>query len=483
MTVIIWKRWRRASTASLLLLASGSVEWRCSSPARLAPKHLVLVVFDTLRADRMSLFGYPKPTTPFLESLASEALVFENAKAPAPWTVPSHSSLLTGLQPAQHRAQWGRIFLDEKFTTLAETLRANDFCTTGFSANSLVSRRTGLAQGFDSFKNVGRKQASRKKRDRTASILEAIPKVLDSALERNCRLFLFVNFMDTHIPYNTSKYGRQFGVSHGGPVRNAAVKWKISAGLRPFSDRERRLHAAAYDAAVRSSDDAARQVVSLLRDRGMLESTVLAFTSDHGEGLGDHQELGHVLSVWEEQLAVPLVIRLPKGYRSPQRITATTSLTAFAPSVLDWLEVDRPDVLSDSPTLDTVSDQPVTADYRSYFSESARKTNLKMAGRHPALVERVAHRHVVYCDAFKLIVTARKEVSFFNLEDDPLEASDLADTTGDRSTRLQDCLETYRSLLDAGTFTRFDDAVTAREQTKSALAVDAKLLRSLGYVN
>ena len=162
--------------------------------------------------------------------------------------------------------------------------------------------------------------------------------MLDNALERNCRLFLFVNFMDAHIPYNTSAYGEQFGVSKGGPVRNAAIKWQISAGLRSLSDRQRSLHGAAYDAAVRATGDAARQIVSLLNDREMLDSTVLAFTSDHGEGLGAHQELGHVISVWEEQLAVPLIIRLPKGYRSPNRVTALTSLTSFAPTALDWPE-------------------------------------------------------------------------------------------------------------------------------------------------
>jgi arylsulfatase A-like enzyme len=436
----------------------------------------VLVVLDTVGADHLSLYDYPKATTPFLDSIAAESLIYDAATAPAPWTVPSHSSLLTGLSPAEHRAQWGRIFLDEKFHTLAEVLKERDFCTLGFSSNPLVSRRTGLAQGFQEFRNIGRKKGSGK----TDRILNALPKALDKIVSADCRFFLFLNLMDAHIPYNTSKYGEQFNVSRGGPVRNAAIKWKISAGLQEFSEKDRISHQAAYDAAIRSLDDAAQKILNLLRERQLLENSIVVFTSDHGEGLGAHQELGHVISVWEEQLAVPLLIRLPGGSSQGQRVRGRTTLTSMVPTVLDWLAVPRPSHLADAPNLDQSTEVAVTADYRSYFSEEERKTNLKMAGRHPDLVRKVTHRHVLYCDEFKLIVTPRKNNLFFDLNNDPQEQTDLS---AKGTAAYRDCVERYREIAGAGEFTPFADRVTDEERRKSLEAVNEDLLRSLGYVN
>ena len=111
-------------------------------------RHAVLVVFDTLRADRMSVYGYGRPTTPFLERVAGEMVRYDGVKATAPWTLPSHASLFTGLWPAEHRVHWGNKWLDDGFDTLAESLQSAGFCTFGLSANPIVSEKTGLTQGF-----------------------------------------------------------------------------------------------------------------------------------------------------------------------------------------------------------------------------------------------------------------------------------------------------------------------------------------------
>ncbi|MEE8277986.1 MAG: sulfatase-like hydrolase/transferase, partial [Thermoanaerobaculia bacterium] len=405
---------RILGAASFLLLAAAGCGHRGGSS--LPAKHLVLVVFDTLRADRMSLYGHSLPTTPFLESIAQDLLRFEAVKAPSPWTVPSHASIFTGLRPAEHRAQWGRMVLDERFDTLAEVLRSKGFCTLGFSSNGLVSEGTGLSQGFDAFTLVDRRGS-----EATSTILDQLPEAIDAALGRGCRLFLYINWMDTHTPYNALKYGPAFGAEGPGPVASNPVKWEISAGVRPFPENAKRLHRAAYDAAVRYLDARTADLLQILAAREILDDSLVVLTADHGEGLGEHAELGHALSVWEEQLAVPLLVRLPRRDRGGEVLTQPTTLTALMPSLLDWLGVARPEALREAPNLEEATEAPLGADYRSFFSEGGRKANRRMARLYPDLASRVRHAHVLYCGPNKLIRRANGEISFYNLVQDPRE--------------------------------------------------------------
>ncbi len=434
-------------------------------------RHAVLVVFDTLRADRMSAYGYERETTPFFAAAAPDFLRFAAAKAPAPWTVPTHASLFTGLWPVEHGARWGNMELDARFETLAERLAGAGFHTAGFTANPLVVRSTGLDQGFESYKLVRGPWP-----ERTETILSLAPAEIDAALARGRRLFLFLNLMDAHIPYNTRRYGEREGVDGPGPIHNATVKWEVSAGARPFTDEMRRLHGAAYDAAVRYLDDVGRELVALLEEKGILEETVVIFTSDHGDGLGTHPEIDHTISVWEEQLAVPLLVRLPEGRRGGEVVAGKTTLTALAPTLFDWLGLARPPELAAAPDLDAATAWPVVADYRSYFAETNRKTNRNVAERYPELAERVQDAHVLYCGSMKLIVRGAGASELYDLEADPDELDDLAPGS---PRELRSCAGSYRAVLEAGLLTPFGaDAGAAAEEPR----VDMETLRALGYV-
>ncbi len=448
--------------------------WWVSGCAPAAPRHLVLVVYDTLRADRMSIYGHSRPTTPFLESLSREVLRFEAVKAPSPWTVPSHASIFTGLPPAQHRAQWGRMVLAERFETLAETLAAEGFCTLGYSSNSLVSEATGLSQGFEAFTVIDRRRSPA-----TPAILRRLPRAIDQALNRGCRIFLFINLMDTHTPYNALEYGDEFGAQGPGLARRNATKWRISADRRPFRAHEKRLHRAAYDAAVRYLDARTAELFEILASRGILDHSLTVLTADHGEGLGDHVELGHALSVWEEQLAVPLLVRLPGRQSRGGVINGPTSLTALMPTLLDWLGVPRPRPLKNAADLKMAARSPVAADYRSFFSETRRKANRRLARQFPELASRVRHAHVLYCGKHKLIRRANGETSLYDLSRDPHEQEDLAARSPEA---LGVCLRQYEASRRGGYFTPFDEVVDPREGEESRRRVDDKTLKALGYL-
>lgn len=453
----------------LACVALTAVAGGCGAPSAVAPeapaRHAVLVVFDTLRADRMSVYGYERETTPYLESLSVELVRWAALKAPESWTLPTHASLFTGKWPAEHRVHWGRKVLGADLVTIAEVLQEEGFCTFGLSSNPMIHKKTGFDQGFDLFDNIPKPHETKTRR-----LLAELPALLDRAAERRCRLFLFLNLMDTHTPVVTGGHDREFGVEGPGPVTSATEKWQINAGLRPLSGEHRRQNAAAYDAAVRAVDDTARAIVSLLRDRGLLEDTVLALTSDHGEGLD--RELGHVLGAWEEQLAVPLLVRFPRAHLGGTVLAAPESAVGLGPSLLDWLAVSRPAEMADVPALGSAV--VAAADHRSYFDE-AFTLNQRMRESYPELAAATPHLHVVYCAPYKLVVRSDGTMSLFDLAADPREERDLST---ERPEAARACIARYRELLTAGRLLGFDERLDSDVHE----AVDEETLRSLGYL-
>lgn len=472
-----WKKRVLWITLSLGLLALGAVF--LISPGKLpsgdTPRHLVLVVLDTLRADRMSIYGHSRPTTPFLDGISSQLLLFEDLKSPSPWTVPSHASLFTGLWPSVHKAQWGRAFLGREHATLAEVLAREGFVTLGFSANPFIAKKYGFAQGFQHFRRVKGSWRSRSER-----LMKLLPKALDKAKPSSRRVFLFVNLMDTHIPYNARRYGKVFGVQGSGPVADYGDKWRISAGEQEFGEEDKRLHQAAYDAAVRYLDDLMRDLFALLREKNMLEHSLVVLVSDHGDGLGAHKELGHSISVWEEQLAVPLILRFPGGRRGGERISRRSSLVALMPSLLRWLDIPLPSILAEAPGLEEFPPEEVRSDYRNYFSELVVELNRKMADLYPELAARTRHTHVLYCGQNKLIVRAEGAVEFYDLDEDPKEQKDLARHA---APEFETCRKRYESFRAKGFYTPFGEKPSKEERAMEGKLVDPEMLRSLGYLN
>ncbi len=438
------------------------------------PKHLIVLVLDSARPDHMSVYGYPKPTTPFLQSQARQMIVFDRAKTAAPWTVPSHATIFTGLWPSEHRSNWGNVHLAEERETLAEILANKGFFTIGLSCNPFVRKRYGFAQGFKAFRYVNSNHRSGAER-----VIERLDGWLGEIANKKRRLFVFVNLMDAHIPYNSSQYRLQFGATRQDPVTNHGKKWQINAGEIPFADSDRAEHMAAYDASIRFLDDAVQRLFGILQRYQMLEDSIVVVTSDHGEGLGAHGNLGHELTAWEEQLAVPLMVRLPHGAQGGKRVGALTSLTGLVPQVLDWLDVERPAALARRPGLLDFPPDAVTAEYRSYYGDTEVAVNKYMTDRHPDLAARDQHLHVVYCDSYKLYVRADGTRMFFDLAADPGETRDLAATN---SPALLKCVRRYAELARQNRFIPFSERVLIPEGGAPTDKTDLETLKSLGYL-
>lgn len=434
------------------------------------PQHLVVVLMDTLRADRMSVYGYERDTTPYLDSKSDEYLIFNNARAAAPWTIPSHATLFTGLLPAEHGAQWGRMFLEDRYETLAEVLSRNGFCNTALIANKLARKKAlGITQGFHYVYEAEWNNAG--------SIVEELDASLKRAEGRKCRRFIFMNFMINHLPYETDVFGAEFGVATDPVITGDDTKWQVSAGKLGLSPDQIDQFRRRYDASVRFSDVVYQDVIETLKKWKLYENALVAFVSDHGDGLAYHQELGHAISSWEEQLHVPLLLHFPGGKHAGV-MDKRTSLSAFPSTVLKWMNIKRTDTFQGRGFLFNHT-APVVSDYRSYFTELGRGFNQRVLERYPSLEERVFHQHVYYCDDYKLIARSNGAYDLYDLLQDPLESNNLFDKEVDR---LKGCQEQYQALLEAGKYTNFEKSFTEEEKAEIEEKTDVELLKSLGYL-
>jgi arylsulfatase A-like enzyme len=306
---------------------------------------IVLVSIDTLRADHLGVYGYRRATSPTLDQLAAGSLVFERAFAPAPWTLPSHASLFTGLYPEEHGA--GRADphdpLPAGIPTLAEILRGAGYRTLAFTAGGVMSRRSGLDRGFEVWREHTR-----------ASLRSTLPAVFDELGTQPERpFFLFLHTYDVHGPYEQPPGARVFRADAGDP-RIPLPEWERI--LRMAHHRYQRFErfrgldevVAAYDSGIRFVDDALAELFARLREIGVWEDALVVVTSDHGESLYERAlYVSHTYTLHDEVVRVPLLVRLPNA-RRVGRSAELVDLVDLLPLVLEEAGVAAPAEISGS---------------------------------------------------------------------------------------------------------------------------------------
>ncbi|MGH2452760.1 MAG: sulfatase, partial [bacterium] len=299
--------------------------------------NLILVVFDTARRDRFGCYGYPRGTTPAVDALAGEALLFERMITPAPWTVPSHASLFTGLYPREHGAQNPVPMLTGSALTLAAHLRTLGYATVAVTNNALIYGETGLAAGFDDV----RLRPGDNGRPRWLWRAEFLLGLTDSGAAATTQLvgellprlrrpfFLFINYLECHWAYlPPRRFARRF----------ARQSWPQSVRYRLRSRRRLVWEAIAeadgsrlalyndlYDAELATLDERFGRLLDHLRRAGSWEETALLLTSDHGENIGEDGLASHQGSLRQNLIHVPFLARIP-GRRSA-RIGGLTQFT------------------------------------------------------------------------------------------------------------------------------------------------------------
>lgn len=300
----------------------------------MTPANLIIFVLDTARRDRFGCYGYPRGTTPAVDTFAHEALVYDRMIAPAPWTIPSHASLFTGLYPREHRADNPAPILNGHAPTLAGHLREQGFTTVCVTNNPLLDHDTGLASGFAQvIVRPGRGKFSRNAailgfRDSGAGATFRVVVELLRTLPRP--FFLFVNYLECHWHYMPPwRFERKFAATRSrfGSIRRRVrernlVMWEAIAAAGPGDLRR---YQDLYDAELACVDEQVGQLLDYLRRRRLLDDTAIIVTADHGENIGEDGLASHQGSLRQNLIHVPFIARIPG--RSGQRVDGLVQFT------------------------------------------------------------------------------------------------------------------------------------------------------------
>jgi arylsulfatase A-like enzyme len=315
-----------------LLLAAGAM-WIAILQQQDRP-NIVFLFIDTLRADRMSLYGYPRRTTPNIDAFAATAATFERAYSPSSWTRASFASYFTGLFPSAHGCEGRDGWLDSVHQTLAERLQERGYHTVAFISNGNIGADFGFAQGFDVYEhppaNAGYPG------DYTYVDAEGMNQRLLRWLRQERPgepWFLFVLYLDPHDPYLPHQE-----YCFGEPPRPDVD------GSREFLEKFKMLKK--FDRVQEIHRYISGELLDALDQENLSEESVMVLSSDHGEGLWDHQLFrGHGLQVYEEQIHVPLIVRWPKRTRPGSRVQRPVNVMDVFGAMVQEFDLARPNEL------------------------------------------------------------------------------------------------------------------------------------------
>jgi arylsulfatase A-like enzyme len=300
---------------------------------------IVLIVVDTLRVNAVSAYGIVEGTTPVIDALAAEGILYRHAYASSSWTLPSHATLLSGLRVDEHRTGMpGRAVLPEGVVTLAERLQAAGYETAGISENILVSDVFNLLQGFD------HRRSSRYGKAKRIMLLDAVLEVRNWLRQRkgDQPFFLFVNLIDPHVPY-TIRDENPFvpPTATPGQIRSrAAQPHRLLCGGLPGKEQLEILWGL-YLGDVASADAKIGKILSDVRKEAGPREMFSIVTSDHGEYFGERKLLGHEFGLGEAVLHIPMVVH-GRTKAQPSVVEHPVALVDVAPSVLEWAGVEVP---------------------------------------------------------------------------------------------------------------------------------------------
>ncbi len=333
------RRWLLALAAvfyGLMLVVAVAAPLVVAEPVASRP-NVLLISIDTLRADHLGAYGYARDTSPRINNFAQRGVLYEQAQSSAPWTLPAHASLFSGLDPSEHGiteyASDGDTWqvLDQEIPLLAEQLRGHGYTTAAFTGGGLLGSRFGLARGFDMYRSDGRR-------------LEDYHPAVLGWLRRNQRwpFFLFLHFYNVHRPYRPpAPYDKLFSAAEGESFAAADLEDFCAAaeqrGTPPTAAFLRQV-VARYDGEIRYLDTLLGEVFDQLERSGLNDNTLVVLLSDHGEAFFEHGNCDHLKSLYQPLVRVPLIVagpELPSGLRVPQPV----QLKDVGQLILDYVGV------------------------------------------------------------------------------------------------------------------------------------------------
>ena len=413
----------------------------CGEPPR---QNVVLVTFDTTRADHFGAYGNTEIRTPVVDALAADGVLFERAYSAVPVTAPSHSTILTGTYPPTHGVRDNGLFvLTEGQTTLAEVLRQNGYATAAAVASFPLDSKFGLDQGFDlyddrfdaAYENVLGQRVQPKSglffdERKAAQVNEAIFPWLETHHQEP--FFIWLHYFDPHHPHEPPS---------------------------PYDDlypQDLYLGEIAY------ADESLGTVIERLRQLGVWDNTLLVMTSDHGEGKGEHNEMTHSTLAYNSTLHVPMVMHLPEGKARDRgrRVTQRVGTVDIVPTVLDFLAIEPPSTLQGQSLRPLIEGDGERTAVPTLYAETLA----------PRFSHNLGELRVLFHRQLKYIFGPRPEL--YDLEADPDELDNLIDRDADSAAAMYQRLQAFladHAPADPAALLEIDTETRAR-------------LEALGYI-
>jgi arylsulfatase A-like enzyme len=447
---------------ALLLFLFSSHPLGVSATQAKTPHGIILISFDTLRADHLGIYGYHLNTSPSIDAFAKESIVFENALVQAPWTLPSHMSIMTSLYPTSHGVVKADLRLADEHVTLAELLRAGGYQTAAFTSGGPMSEVYGFDQGFDTYDH------------KWITIEQLLPKVKKWLDTNNSNpFFIFIHCFDIHYPYKPPPpYNAIF---HDFPYTGRLIpssKTLLAIGENELqvTDDDLRHFRALYDGGIRYADAKIGEFLSYLRDSGLEDRSLIIITADHGEEFKEHGSVLHNQLYYRPNLQVPLIMRIPNYPRREIRISEFVQSIDVLPTILDAAR------LPSHPKAQGRNLLPSIKRHKNFFNRFLWKiahpftkdTHISFAEHHKT------KSCSIITDRYQLIYRSKPDsMELFNLEDDPLEQENIATDHADIAEQLfAQCIKFYNTKTPS-----------YKPLTTDLDEIQRKQLEALGYID
>lgn len=461
------------------------------------PPNVLLIVLDTMRRDHLGCYGHTGGLTPVLDALAAEGVVYEDAISAAPWTVPAHASMFTGLHPISHGCSYDyRLWLDDEFVTLAERLSEQGYQTAAFVSNYYL-RQCNLLQGFDKkvflegpYGDLALSRLARiagfpeswvDKGSRQAC--ESLAEWLRQDHKPDEPFFLFFNLLEPHEPYLPPLAERMAFLPPGIGYRQASWylerhdndSMHVRASTAP---RPTRLVRAMYQAEVAYQDAVLGELLSMLRDHCDIDNTVVIVTADHGENLGENGRWGHQYALNDQLLRVPLIIRYPRRFPPGTRVAGLCQTTDLFPTILAL--TDGGDLVDGTGgrSLNPASFEPMAQAYSQVAPHYLAISSLEMEfGSTWAIAALRTSFRSIRTEQFKYVWSSSGDHGLYDVVNDPLEAVNLFEQKPDIAAELHERLTVWRASQPPYAPKRDQ---MGHEPSRDERAIER--LRALGYV-
>lgn len=442
--------------------------------------NIIVLLLDTARAQNFSGYGHPRLTSPHIDAIATEGVLYEQTIAPGCWSLPSQVALLTGMFPSKHGAHELHLSYAHRYPMLPEVLQEAGYHTLGVSTNSWMSDEFGVTHGFERYLKLWQYRHTMpapsgattsgmgtwidqrlqrwywrhvfSRRNRAQHVNQHIRTLLAQTPEP---FFLYAIYWDPHLPYAAQDQHASrwlpsgMTLSQGRRVNRDPLRYMT--GQTPMSEEDFAVLRAFYDGALASLDAEIGTLVSWLRQREILDHTMLIITSDHGENIGDHGLMSHAYSLHDTLIHVPLVVRYPELFPPGQRVAQQVQLTDLFPTVLDALGLGLPDVRQElqgvsllAPPADAPTERLAYAELLAPHPSMAslnRRSGTPEGTPHPAFDRAL---RCLRTPTTKMIWASDGHHALYDLRQDPHELTNLAAAEPKLATEYLDLLEAWR---------------------------------------